>query len=91
VVVSAHAHSYERFAPQRPDGTLDVGRDIRQVVVGTGGRAQHGFGAVEPNSRVRKAGTPGVLKLILNPATYEWRFVPVAGETFTDSGTAECH
>jgi acid phosphatase type 7 len=92
VVVSARAHSYERFAPQRPDGTLDPERGIRQFVMDTGGdRAQHGFGAVEPNSRVRKAGTPGVLKLILNPASYEWRFVPVAGETFADSGTAECH
>ena len=91
VVVSAHAHSYERFAPQRPDGTLDKERGIREFVVGTGGRAQHGFGAIEPNSLSRKAGTPGVLKLTLNPGSYGWRFAPVAGETFTDSGHGRCH
>jgi 3',5'-cyclic AMP phosphodiesterase CpdA len=36
VVVSGHDHSYERFAPQRPDGTLDYTRGIREFVVGTG-------------------------------------------------------
>jgi hypothetical protein len=91
VVVNGHSHNYERFAPQRPDGTLDAGRGIREFVVGTGGRAIHGFGAIEPNSQVRKAGTPGVLKLILNLDSYEWRFVPVAGESFTDSGHGRCH
>jgi hypothetical protein len=91
VVVSAHDHVYERFAPQRPDGTLDAGRGIREFVVGTGGYSLDGFGAIEPNSQVRKARTPGVLKLTLNPDSYEWRFVPVAGETFTDSGHDRCH
>jgi hypothetical protein len=32
-----------------------------------------------------------VLKLTLHPEGYEWRFVPVAEETFTDSGSARCH
>jgi hypothetical protein len=32
-----------------------------------------------------------VLKLTLRPEGYEWRFVPVEGETFTDSGSARCH
>jgi acid phosphatase type 7 len=38
-----------------------------------------------------KLGTPGVLKLNLSAGTYQWKFVPVAGKTFTDSGTDECH
>src|SRR5688572_28024236 len=37
VVLSGHHHFYERFAPQRPDGTLDTTGGIRQFVVGTGG------------------------------------------------------
>jgi hypothetical protein len=40
---------------------------------------------------VRNDDTFGVLKLTLRPATYEWQFIPVAGKTFTDSGTGRCH
>ena len=28
--------------------------------------------------------------MILHPTSYDWEFVPVAGKTFTDSGTAAC-
>jgi hypothetical protein len=31
------------------------------------------------------------LKLTLHPGSYDWRFVPEAGKTFTDSGTDQCH
>jgi hypothetical protein len=91
VVVGGHDHDYERFARQRPDGTRDGTRGIRQFVVGTGGATQHGFGTIRPNSQVRNATTPGVLKLTLNSGSYSWKFVPVAGKTFTDSGTTSCH
>ena len=37
VVVSAHDHLYERFAPQDPDGRLDLAGGIRQFTAGTGG------------------------------------------------------
>ena len=37
VILSGHAHYYERFAPQRPDGTADSSYGIREFVVGTGG------------------------------------------------------
>jgi hypothetical protein len=40
---------------------------------------------------VRNANTFGVLKLTLHPNSYEWKFIPGAGKTFTDSGTGECH
>jgi acid phosphatase type 7 len=38
VVISAHDHDYERFAPQDPMGNLDPERGITEFVVGTGGR-----------------------------------------------------
>jgi hypothetical protein len=31
-----------------------------------------------------------VLKLTLRPGAYDWQFLPVAGSSFTDSGTASC-
>jgi len=91
VVLSGHDHNYERFAPQRPDGTLDRGRGIREFVVGTGGADFSTFDSIKPNSRARNDHTHGVLKLTLHPSSYEWKFVPVADETFTDSGTTACH
>jgi hypothetical protein len=90
VVVSGGDHDYERFAPQDPSGAADPARGIREFVVGTGGAFQLPFGTIQPNSRVRSTGTYGVLKLTLHPGSYDWRFVPVAGKTFTDSGTTSC-
>lgn len=91
VVVNGHDHSYERFAPQDPDGVADPEQGIRQFVVGTGGVALRPFGEAKPNSEVRNNGTHGVLKLDLKETGYDWEFVPVEGETFTDSGSGDCH
>jgi hypothetical protein len=91
VVVSGHDHNYERFTPQNPQGRADTSRGIREFVVGTGGGSLRSFGTIRPNSEVRNATTYGVLKLTLNPTSYAWNFVPVAGKTFTDSGTTSCH
>jgi acid phosphatase type 7 len=33
----------------------------------------------------------GVLRLRLSTGTYAWKYLPVARETFTDSGTGQCH
>lgn len=91
VVFSAHEHSYERFAPQDPDGGADPDRGLRQFVVGTGGAPLRGFGSPVPNSEVREGETHGVLELTLRDGGYDWRFVPVAPSTFTDEGSGTCH
>jgi acid phosphatase type 7 len=91
LILNGHAHSYERFAPQRPGGTRDTSRGIRQIVAGTGGAEPiKPFGARPKNSVVRNDQTRGVLKLTLRNGSYNWNFVPVAGKTFTDSGGAKC-
>jgi len=90
VVLNAHDHTYERFAPQNPSGQADPNRGIREFVVGTGGAALYSFPTVQPNSEVRNNTTWGVLKLTLHPSSYEWKFIPIAGQTFTDSGSANC-
>ena len=33
----------------------------------------------------------GVLKLDLGADSYNWTFVSIAGQTFTDSGSGSCH
>jgi hypothetical protein len=89
VVLNGHAHDYERFAPQTPIGEASP-TGIREFVVGTGGAGQLPLGTVEPNSEVRHTGTEGVLRLTLRASSYDWRFLPVPGETFTDAGTGTC-
>jgi hypothetical protein len=35
--------------------------------------------------------TWGVIKLTLEPSSYGWEFIPIAGLSFTGSGTGQCH
>jgi len=90
LILAGHEHSYERFAPQDPDGKADPVNGIREFVVGTGGRSHDPLGFAIPNSEVRNAHTYGVLKLTLVPGSYTWQFIPEEGKTFTDSGTGFC-
>ena len=90
LVLAGHEHSYERFAPQNPDGQADPEHGIREIVVGTGGRSHDPLGFAIANSEVRNTDTYGVLKLALSPGKYTWQFIPVEGETFTDAGSGEC-
>ncbi len=91
VVVSGHDHHYERFAPQDAQGTADAEQGIRAFVVGTGGGRLDAIGPPIANSEVHEDDTWGVLKLTLHTMSYGWEFVPVAGKTFTDQGSAGCH
>jgi len=90
VVLNGHDHDYERFAPQDPAGAYDPLRGLREFVVGTGGKNHYTFTTVRPNSEVRNSDTFGVLQLTLHATGYDWRFLPEAGKTFTDAGTATC-
>ncbi len=91
LVLAGHEHSYERFAPQDPQGNSDPVRGIREIVVGTGGRSHSPLGVPTPNSEVRNWTTYGVLKLTLSRGKYHWEFIPVEGQTFHDSGDGVCH
>jgi acid phosphatase type 7 len=91
VVLSGHAHHYERFAPQTPSGQADPAQDIREFVVGTGGYSLNTFKSVEANSEKRISDSYGVIKLALRPEGYDWRFVTDPGGTVADSGSGSCH
>jgi hypothetical protein len=82
--------------PVYQEPVLDA-NGIRQFVVGTGGEDHQSFttsaGAPIPPLRgevVRNDDTFGVLSLELSPGSYRWRFVPVRGGAFTDSGQGTC-
>jgi acid phosphatase type 7 len=91
VVLNGHDHNYQRFAPQDPNGKADPQRGIREFVVGTGGRSLNKISDPIANTEVYNDQTYGVLELTRHPKKYEWEFVPVEGETFSDSGGARCH
>jgi hypothetical protein len=90
LVLNGHEHNYERFMPMNAEGEPDPA-GLREIVVGTGGADLYDFDTPLPTSEVRDASTSGVLRLILRESGYDWQFIPVAGSTFTDSGSAECH
>ncbi|MEH1164298.1 DNRLRE domain-containing protein [Micromonospora sp. CPCC 205539] len=91
VVVWGHNHVYERFGPMNPNGAYDGSRGMRSFVAGMGGADHYGFGTIQPNSEARNNTAFGVLKFTLHAGSYDWQFVPVAGQTYNDSGTSNCH
>jgi hypothetical protein len=91
LLLTGHQHNYERFAPQTPKGVADPANGVREFVVGTGGEDLRPFGTPIANSEIREADTFGVLELMLLPTSYSWQFIPEAGDSFTDSGSAPCH
>jgi hypothetical protein len=90
VLVSGHDHIYERFAPQDANAKADA-RGVRQFIAGTGGALLYEIGAIQPNSEVRNNVTHGVLKFTLHANSYDWQFEPIAGQNFSDRGSADCH
>jgi Calcineurin-like phosphoesterase len=91
VILAGHAHRYERYAKLTPGGARSA-NGIRQFIVGTGGEPGGTYsGPDHPDMQVMKRNTPGVLRLNLRADSYAWKFVPIAGETFSDSGSNRCH
>ena len=82
VVLNAHEHNYQRFAPQN---------GIREFVVGTGGAELYPVGDPLPATEVQQGEAHGILVLTLYDGGYDWRFEPVAGQAFTDHGSGTCH
>jgi calcineurin-like phosphoesterase family protein len=90
IALVGHSHDYERFAPKNASGQLDRTNGIREFVVGTGGAFFTGLSTPKPNSEVRQNNAFGVMKFTLHSSSYDWRFVPESGKSFTDSGSEAC-
>src|SRR5215207_49632 len=105
VILSGHAHRYERFARLKPNpapnayGIPDSTYGIRQFIVGTGGEPGGvQYGEDDPNKEIKLLDTPGVIKLELGDGSYTWQFITMNG-TVADSssdvygagGSEPCH
>ena len=91
IVLTGHDHNYQRYAPQTSTGARDDARGIRQFVVGTGGKNHYPLDTPPPNVEAFNDETFGILQLTLRPTGYEWSFIPIAGQSFTDTGNGTCH
>jgi hypothetical protein len=92
VVLNGHDHLYERFAPQRPNGTLDHKRGISQFTVGTGGYFRHAIAPPSaPHSQFAYNQGFGVLFMRLGPRRYWWSFAAAPAGVSVDSGSRRCH
>ena len=90
MLLVGHDHIYERFAPLDPAGNV-AANGVRNFTLGTGGAGLSGIGTARTGSEVRRNDTFGVMKLTLHADRYDWQFMPVAGKSFTDSGTSLVH
>jgi hypothetical protein len=90
IVLAGHAHNYERFAPQDPDGQPNPETGIRQFVVGTGGATLRPLVQLRETSEVFYSDGWGALKLTLYDDRYAWEFIAADKTEFRDSGTASC-
>lgn len=90
LVLSAHDHHYERFAPMNADGRRDDAQGTRQFVVGTGGARLTKLRFFRRHSEVTGNSSHGVLKLALQPGTYTWEFLPTKAAMQVDRGAGSC-
>jgi acid phosphatase type 7 len=91
IVLTGHDHNYQRYAPLDAAGARDDARGIREFVLGTGGAGHYGLGTPSINLEKADSNTFGILQLTLLPTGYNWQFIPVAGQSFTDMGSGVCH
>jgi hypothetical protein len=93
VVLAAHEHNYQQFAPMDAAGKLDVARGMRSFVVGTGGGRD--FRDVFSTAHMateekRIVNQSGVLFLNLEERTFSWRWLHLDGRVGA-SGNGACH
>ena len=91
LVLAGHNHAYERFQPMNPAGNVDTGRGLEEIIVGTGGRDHSGGTTLRSNSVLRNNNTFGVLNVTLHANSYDYKFQPEAGASFSDIGSRSCH
>jgi hypothetical protein len=97
VILSGHAHRYERHARMTPEGLVDKTTGIRQFVVGTGG--EPGGSVIDANQVPKDVLEKvvldfGVIKVDLDAGSYSWAFIAVDGTAdgaVKDSGSEQCH
>jgi hypothetical protein len=90
LILVGHDHNYQRYGKLTPAQAPALD-GIRQIVVGTGGRAFYSITRTHPALEAANADSFGVLKLTLTANSYAGEFVPAAGSAYTDRFSARCN
>jgi acid phosphatase type 7 len=88
VVLAAHEHQYERFAPMTSNGTVSATGGMRSFVVGTGGAETYAHARVRAGSE-KQVETFGVMRLSLSAGNAKWKFIDV-DNVVRDEGAFTC-
>jgi hypothetical protein len=91
IILNGHDHIYERFGPQTAEAVANPTGGVREFVIGTGGAPTYPFRLIKPNSEVRNNNSHGVVRFNLAPGRYSWRYEAIAGSSFSDTGSGQCH
>ncbi|MFL5750463.1 MAG: LamG-like jellyroll fold domain-containing protein, partial [Chloroflexota bacterium] len=91
MILVGHDHVYERQAPMNAAGVADATNGVRLFTIGTGGAGLQSFGTTRATSEVRNSSTFGIMKFTLHESSFDWQFLPMAGQIFTDSGSQAVH
>ena len=89
LVLAAHDHIYERFAPLDATGA-PAENGVPLFINGLGGATVHSIGEPVPGSQFRTNTNHGVLSLTLTPRTFEWGFISALDSSVLDQGSAPC-
>jgi hypothetical protein len=93
VVLAAHEHNYQQFAPMGKDGKLDREKGIRSFVIGTGGgrdfREEFNNARMDTEEK-RIVDQSGVFFMTLTPRDYSFRWLYADGRLGAE-GTGTCH
>lgn len=88
LVVTGHAHNYQRFVAQTPSGAVSS-RGITEIIAGTGGASLQTL-STTTNQAAHLNHTFGVVKLTLNTGGWASQFVSTTG-TVVDRASGTCH
>ena len=88
VVLAAHEHQYERFAPMTSNGTVSTTGGLRSFVVGTGGAETYAHATVRAGSE-KRVELFGVLRLSLSEGNAKYKFIDV-DDVVRDEGAFGC-
>jgi hypothetical protein len=88
LVITGHAHNYQRFASQDPSGTATAA-GITEIIAGTGGHSLQTL-TTTTNQATHINHTFGVVQLTLGSAGWTSKFVSIANAVL-DTASGTCH
>jgi hypothetical protein len=88
LVITGHAHNYQRFVAQTPGGTASA-NGITEIIAGTGGDSLQTLTTTK-NQAAHINHSFGVVRLALNSGGWTSKFISTTGSTL-DPASGSCH